>query len=379
MSFDLQLFAKKLKACREELLLSDDDVAKATGLPIQRLAQLEAGQAEPTGDEILIFADYYKQNFNFFISNQQKTATEQVKILYRKFNDEFTKEDRWAVREFVYLCECEAYIFEAIGFDKINFQYSPQGINHKSHGIAGASALRLHLGLKPDSLMPDPYQTLRKLGIHIFRRKLTNSKISGLFIDHPLAGRCVLVNYDEDIFRQHFTLAHEVGHAIFDFGERINVSFGVTGEDKYKEIRANNFASNLLIPKPIFQQLGAQNWNDKQVIDVAKQLQVNIQPLTIAMKEAGAISESKYNELQHLKIPKSDKVDPELKGLSEGYLKAKKTLLERGLSTFYVKLAYDCYAKGHISAGRLADMLLCDETEMVQILKLFDLELSYGH
>lgn len=379
MSFDLRLFSGKLKTCRQELQLEPLEVAEGTGLALDRLIALESGLVEPSGDEVLIFADYFKQNYQYFITNQQSSASEQVKILYRKFDSEFTKADRWAVREFLYLCECEAFIFEEIGFDKISFDFTSSHPLHTVQGKEGAAALRKRLGLRPENLMPDPYSTLRKLGIHIFRRRLDNSKISGLFIDHPTAGRCVLVNYDEDIFRQNFTLAHEVGHAVFDYRDAINVSFGVSGEDKYKEYRANNFASGLLIPQEFLQRFPPGSWTDKTVLDAAKQLQVNIQPLAIAMKEAGIIDEGESQALQRrLKIPKADKIDPELKGLSDVYSKAKTDLLERGLSSFYVRKAYACYEEGHITAGRLANMLLCNESSLVQILASFNLKLSYG-
>ena len=378
MSFDLRLFSGKLKTCRQELQLEPLEVAEGTGLALDRLIALESGLVEPSGDEVLIFADYFKQNYQYFITNQQSSASEQVKILYRKFDSEFTKADRWAVREFLYLCECEAFIFEKIGFDKISFDFTSSHPLHTIQGKEGAAALRKRLRLRPENLIPDPYSTLRKLGIHIFRRRLDNSKISGLFIDHPTAGRCILVNYDEDIFRQNFTLAHEVGHAVFDYRDAINVSFGASGEDKYKEYRANNFASALLIPQEFLKRFPPGSWTDKTVLDAAKQLQVNIQPLAIAMKEAGIIDEEGSKALQaRLKIPRMDKIDPELKGLSEVYLTAKTELLERGLSSYYVRKAYACYEEGHITAGKLADMLLCDESSLVQILASFNLKLSY--
>ena len=62
----------------------------------------------------------------------------------------------------------------------------------------------------------DIYRDFRSIGAHIFRRHLLNSNISGLFVAHPTAGACLLVNYDEDVYRQRFSVAHEMAHAIFD-------------------------------------------------------------------------------------------------------------------------------------------------------------------
>ena len=105
------------------------------------------------------------------------------------------------------------------------------------------------------------YQELRKIGIHIFRMELNNSGISGLFIRHPRAGKCVLINADENIYRQNFTLAHEIGHALMD-GIDFNVS--LSNEDKssqFRESRANAFASNFLLPKNIISKIPKSSIN----------------------------------------------------------------------------------------------------------------------
>lgn len=232
MAFDLKFFGVKPERCRIQLQLDLREVSTKTGIEENRLAELEKGELEPTGDEVLIFADLYKQNYNYFISNQQKTASEQVDILYRKYGNDFSKEDRWAIREFIFLYEAEEFIFKNFDLRIIQFDFIPKGTFFKSHGVEAAEKLRINLGLKDDKVIFDPYSTFRQLGIHIFRRKLSNSNISGLFINHPTAGKCVLINYEEDIYRQNFTLAHEIGHTIFDYRDAINIHLKLTNDLK---------------------------------------------------------------------------------------------------------------------------------------------------
>ena len=381
MPFDLKMFGNNLQRYRLQLQLEIEEVSKKTGISRDRLAQLENGLSEPSGDEVLIFADFYKQNYNYFISNQQKTASEQVDILYRKYGAEFSKADRWALQEFLFICECEEFVFKSLNLEGLHFIYQPQGNYYKAHGEEAAIALRKSMGLKDDNIITNPYQTLRKLGVHIFRRKLNNSNISGLFINHPIAGKCVLVNYNEDIYRQNFTLAHEIGHAIFDYQDEINVSYensAWTNRD-LKEIRANTFASNFLIPKSIFNSFHVTKWNQTLILSLAKQLQVNIEPLLIAMKNAGAISAQEQDSFKQIKLSKVDKLDPELKGLSDRYYSTKLSLLERGISDFYIKNCFETYSRGFISSGRLSEMLLCNEKELSALLKNFNLQLSYDN
>ena len=54
MAFDLQLFSRKLRSCREQLQVPRVDVAQATGMEEAILTALESGARAPTGDDILI-------------------------------------------------------------------------------------------------------------------------------------------------------------------------------------------------------------------------------------------------------------------------------------------------------------------------------------
>jgi len=382
MAFDTRMFGEKLRRYREQLQISLDEVAEKTGVVKSRLEDLESGLNEPTGDEILIFSDFYKQDYVYFISNQQKAASEQIDILYRKYGADFTKEDRWAIQEFMFLCECEELAFKAIEFEKIDFDFIPSGDFYKTHGQQAAAKLRSKLGYEPIIAISDPYQALRKLGIHIFRRRLSNSNISGLFIAHPVAGKCVLINYSEDIYRQNFTLAHEIAHAIFDYQETINVSYEHYKSNQrldLREVRANEFASSFLIPKEIFSRVKGSQWTDENFRTLAKRLQVNSEPLSIAMMNAGAITSVQQRYFKTVKVNHSDKIDPELKGLSTRMYETKSKLLQRGINDFYVRKCYEAYDKGAISSGRLADMMLCDENELIGLLKLFNLQLTYDN
>jgi hypothetical protein len=85
----------------------------------------------------------------------------------------------------------------------------------------------------------------RSIGIHVFRRRFDNSSISGVYVKHPVAGSCVLVNYSEDIYRQRFTAAHQAAHAISDQDEEVIVSFVLANND-LREVRANTFAPSFL-------------------------------------------------------------------------------------------------------------------------------------
>lgn len=379
MSFDLKLFGKKLSRCRENLQLSTEEVVGKTGIIKERILVLEAGEVEPSGDEVLILSDFYRQDYQFFISNEQKSASEQVDILYRKFASALSKSDRWAIQEFIYLCECEDFVLNALEVKPKKYAFQPLGKWYNKQGIAAAINLREFLGIRNSAIIPDLYLQIRRMGIHVFRRRLENSSISGLMINHPYAGQCVLVNYHEDIFRQNFTVAHETGHAIFDFNESVNISFLKDDEKDLREIRANAFASELLVPREAILKLSNSILSEDLILKTALTLKVNPQVLLIALKNNKIITYPEYKNLLGTKIPKEQKTDPELTNLSERIVAAKLKLLERGLSSFYVRNCHEAYTKGIISANRLAEMLLCAQTELSDLLSLFNLKLSHDY
>jgi transcriptional regulator with XRE-family HTH domain len=279
MTFDLSLFSSKLKKYREQLKTSIDEVSAVIGISTQTLTALESAEKRPTGDEVLILADYYQCDYQFFISNEKLAPFEQTETLYRRHGDEFSKEDRWAIQEFLFLCECEEFLLALIPIrDDKPFRFIKSGSYFIGHGEKAAARLREHLGYSSIQVGSDIYDDFRSLGFHIFRRQLDNSNISGLYIKHPTAGKCILVNYSEDVYRQRFTVAHESAHAILDEEEDIVVSFRTWDKKNLVEVRADTFASHYLMPPDFLREIpDSGNWPPDKAIDWEINLKLALQ------------------------------------------------------------------------------------------------------
>jgi transcriptional regulator with XRE-family HTH domain len=369
MAIDLRTLGSKLAKYREQLKESIVEAASSTGIDAARLAAVEAGQAEPTGDEVLILADHYRCDFKFFISNEQVAPFEQTETLYRAHGNDFTKEDRRAVQDFLYLCETEDFLMRELGRPPKSFSFAPAGTFFKGHGEAAAASLRAALGHSDREVPRDVYAEFRSVGVHVFRRKLGNSNISGLFIMHPVAGKCALVNHSEDIYRQRFSAAHEMAHSIFDSAQGASVSFeGPSGSDMV-ELRANRFASCFLMPPAFLAQLpDPARWSDADALRWAN-----------ALKEAKLVDALAYDRLRNLRVPRDAKVDPELpESLNATQRERKAHLLELGLSDHYVGLCFEGFSAGVISIGRLAEALLCSHGELAELAALYGRTL-HGH
>jgi len=372
MTLHLPSFAEKVRRCREMFGESIDDVSRATGISASELTALEGASRTPTGDEVLILADHFLCDFKFFISNEQAAPIERTEKLFRAYSTELSSRDRWAIQEFLFLCENEAYLLHELRRPPIvSYRFVKRDNFYKGHGTRAASELRSVLGHNAEDV-PEIFFEARRLGMHVFRRRLENANISGLFINHPSAGACVLVNYDEDVYRQRFTAAHEAAHAIFDTDDEYVVSFERWTESDLRELRANAFAGAFLVPKGLVDRLPKVPWTEQRLLDVADQLGVNVKVLLIALEREGRLTKNESRTFERLRIPRRAKEDPELpNSLSPKGRQRKQRLLERGISTFYAELCFEAVQKDVISTPRAAEMLLVDDGELRDLASLF--------
>ncbi len=379
MPFNLQDFATKLKRRRADLDLRLETLAQETGISAESLRAYEEASRHPTGDEILILADFFRCDYRYFVAEDAPDPFKNSSILFRAYSEDLSGEDRRAVNEFLFLCDCEEFLLQQLRIQRSTFSIKPHGDHYKGHGHQAADALRRSLSYTENEVPHDVFKDFRQIGLHVFRRSLHNEKISGLFIQHLNTGCCILVNYDEDLYRQRFTAAHECGHAILDTDQEYGISFGTNGND-LREVRANAFASHYLFPPEFLKKLSPPSgWNEEQIVDWANKMKVSTWALSIALNESGLIDASAAAHMQRVKVPRELKTDPELSpDLSPNRRRLKLELLERGLSDYYVGLCFDAHHRGLISTGRLAEMLLADEPLLQEVAQLYGRSLAYG-
>ncbi len=379
MAFDRDMFTDKLRRYCEQMQLADAVLSQRTGISSERLKALKEKQVDPTGDEVLILADVFMCDYRFFISNEKLAPFEQTESLFRKHGDKLSAEDRWAIQEFLFLCECEQFLQEELGIERKPFSFAKQGNYFKGHAEEAAQALRRHLNYQPHEQPMDVFRDFRTIGCHVFRRRLVQGNISGLCLRHPVAGPCLLINFNEDQYRQRFSAAHEAAHAILDDDQEFVVSFTRWDRNDLSEVRANTFASRYLMPLEFLQRIpDPSNWSEEKVVDWAGKLMVNIQPLLIALKNNGQITAEQEDRFSKCRLPKDTKHDPELSAnLSPAGQTRKGEFIERGLSQHYAGLCFQAYEQGIVSSGRLAEMLLLTETELPEIASMYGRSMSH--
>ncbi len=382
MSLDLIVLGDKLAKYRKQFQLSFDELSDATGIPKEDLVAYESGSTAPSGDMLLVLADFYKCDYKYFISNEKLAPFEQTDMLFRQHSDAFSRVDRWAIQEFLFLCDCEQFLLQEMERTTqiIDFKYDKISEYHKINGIDAAKKLRERLGYAKNVIARNIYDDFQRIGIHLFRRALENSNISGLYIKYPPAGKCILVNYSEDIYRQRFTAAHEAAHAILDDDQEVVVSFKQTDIKDYREVGANNFASHYLMPPDFLMTIpDSRIWNKDKITEWSSKLKVSVEALVYALKNQGLIPPERENELKVSKVPRDAKIDPEMPDdLPRLSRERKLMLLKKGLSDRYVHICFEAYHKHIISFGRLAEMLLTNERQLIDLMDLYKEKIKYA-
>ena len=131
-----------------------------------------------------------------------------------------------------------------------------------------------------NSDLPDWEEVCNVLGVSLYRINI-NSNILGLFLNNTEAHQPVIfVNTSIRNSGSHnFTIAHEIGHYLLHFTSYIvtcdeeDIYFPC--KDDTKEIEANKFASELLMPTPLFRKFCKGEFNTISVENISNHFGVS--------------------------------------------------------------------------------------------------------
>ncbi|GAC1457774.1 MAG: XRE family transcriptional regulator [Chamaesiphon sp.] len=380
MAFDYVVLGRKLKDARESLLITPQDSALRLQISPQEYLNIEAGNNRVTGDQLVLLSILYGRDFRYFVTGDYPSAESQVQEMFRR-NATLSQRDRIAIQEFVRLCEYEDFLEREIFHREPSLipNYAEISFNHgifKRQGEAAASLERerLILGQQP---IENIFSLIRDQGIHIFKRQLEDKNISGLYINHPTAGHCILINYLDDLYRQNFSAAHEYCHALFDSFQGQEVTYLTSSNDRPKlEWRANSFASNFLVPKQRIEldYLPASTYEGwiSLIRKIAERFRVSSQVVVIRLFELEWINKSLQGQLfqdRRLVIRHDEKFDPETPPtLSSGIRDKSTQIIRKGLSWHFINLCTEAYRQREITYHKLLDMLLIPLEDGYQLL-----------
>lgn len=252
MTVTQEELARRLREAREAAGFSQEQVAKALHLVRPTIAQIEAGKRKVSSIELAALARLYGRPLQSFF--EEPFEEDGVSFILRsipeiKTNPEIQKALSRGMEIISSILDLENKLslarmsgVPATSYSK-KIQTKWEAIQHGQE-VAAQERGRLNLGMAP---VPDPAAILDRQGILILGLELP-AGISGFTFRSGQAAVCA-VNTTEPRVRQRYSLVHEYCHILCDINEVPAIITRVEGEKDLREVRADVFAANFLMPE----------------------------------------------------------------------------------------------------------------------------------
>ena len=239
-----------LKARRKQRGLTQDGLARESGLSRVSIANYERGKTQPDGDSLVRLARALRVPVDTLVSEPAALQNFRFRSDSAFRDDPATLTDlaEWSrsYAELETLCGQVPYAPESAPCNRL------EGNEGLIRDVAGGVRRRLGLGEEP---ITNLFATLDRMGLKHLRRSVAKQGLFGVSACSDDSGAFVLVNdHGITIERQLFTAAHELGHLIFhrqDFG---SAAERTKEEDKAREAVADFFAGHFLVPNVAFRR-----------------------------------------------------------------------------------------------------------------------------
>lgn len=376
----------RLKAARELLGLSQEQVACEVGFPRPALSMIESGRRSVSSIELARLAELYRRPISFFLQSEDAEQQEEEVLGFLLRAEQVSSVDRAeliAVHEFCRQYAALERLVTAQGHYEIPaYQVSPGSRREESavregERLAASERRRLGLGNSP---VQDMMALLEKQGIKVIKWKFPEtSLVSGCFFFPRDVGPCIMVNLNHRNVRTNFTAAHEYCHFIRDRdrlpAEACNLK-SVGPQKQPYEIRANAFAAAFLMPadgvEEHLREMGLSKRSTltpEGVVLTQHYFGVSYLAMLYRLQNLGWLTEKAREGLQFFKPTEVArrlglKIEPEEEELP--------------VPLRFLRLALEAYRAGKISLGKLAELLHMSRQESGELLKSLHIPLRLG-
>ncbi len=303
---------ENLRRARQELRLSQSTVAEELGVSRQAVSAAESGKRAITVEELLKLANLYRRPPDFFLNAASPGFVElSTSRIQRRENvrakEDLDPHDRGEINRFTIWLQHEAGSGDRSRPGTITSGLPREGLApyRKLSAIADSVRTAAELSTPPISV----YRALAYFGIRV--RMTALNGISGAFIpEAPNRVAGVLVNSNQPADRQRYSAAHELGHYVLAHAEndRDQIISPLGRRFAPKEIEADSFASDLLMPEALLgaeiKRLSRSEPLERQVYRLGDRFLVSYQAMIYRLANLSVISATQKESL--LKTRPSD-------------------------------------------------------------------------
>lgn len=362
-----KILGTKLKIARENIGITQDELAKAVNLSRKYISILEAGKRRPSLVTLIKFSDYLKKDLSYFLMEEEGAFA----ILHGY--ERMDRKTKRAINKFQKYCE-EYLHLEAVTDHRP--ELAPVYTNISAERMAEEERGRLGLGNEP---IKDIFSLIELGGCHVIRQPFPEeSTVSGVFIYLETEGAAFsLVNCTPPLGQQVFIAAHEYCHFLKDRHSGPIIDNPDIFIDEYvslyhpREQFAQTFANHFLMPPAKVEELIEKDIRLKQlrfedVIYLKRYFGISSLAMMRTLRALGYLSSSKFGEYQK---NDSDRFEETVFGnLSEGKRlpRRKRRVIH---SARFKRLAIDAYKKKKITSEKLSELLNQDKNKILSTIR----------
>lgn len=353
----------RLKESRIEAGLTQEAAAQQLDIARTTLVAIEKGQRRVKDIEFVNICKLYKISAATVL--KPSSSAKKVLVKYRRDSryQAITGAGKEAVDLLLDLAQASTEL-EALLDNRISLPQLPKflirGRDIKTQAEDAAVSIRQLLGIG-QAPIADLMSILEfELGCRVYCRPI-DSRVSGVFLQQPDLGNCILLNSKHPATRRAFTAAHELGHAI-SVPDHIDI-FENQHNDTIKEERfANHFACAFLMPataiRRYFDEYRAKGvFSPNHLVVMAQTFHVSSEAMCRWLEDQKLLKRGTYDSIK-----------------SRGFAPPKQPpigefdYLSRLLPHKTSLLVSHAYSQGILSEGQLSKMFQLDRTDLRGIL-----------
>jgi len=362
----VRIVGTKIRKLREEMGLTQEDLANSVELSSEFISLLELGRRSPSLESLSRIAKFLDKKISYFLLEKAESFDSLIK------GDKLNSKTKRLLKSFRKYCDDYLWLEEATGRQS---DLAPLYANVKAEKMAAQERRRLSLG---QDAISHVFSQFEQRGLHIWRHPIPEDiHIAGMFVflDYKQSA-FALVNSDQSFHQQILTATHEYGHYLKDrFDGPIIDTPDIFIEDYItlyhgREKYAQTFALHFLLPPEqlrdfVEKDLRSKQLNLEDILYIRRCYDVSFLVMLQMLKKLEYISLGRFKEFQKLDWEQHEMA---IFGSKYSHI-PQKTRGHSLLSARFVSLVLDAFRLKKISAERAAQLLHMNKEKFLSLPK----------
>jgi transcriptional regulator with XRE-family HTH domain len=354
----------KIRKIREDLGLTQGELAKSVGLSSEFISLLELGKRAPSLDSLSKIAGHLDKDISYFIMEKEDV-----------FNRLFQAET-WNKKTVRLLKKFKRYCLDYTELEELTGRHAhlaPLYTNISAERMAEQERRRIGLGCEP---IRDIFSLLELNGLHVWRHTVpAESKIPGLFLFMDMRQSAfALVDSSLSYGHQALIAAHEYSHYLRDRHDSPVVDNPDVFIDEYidlypgRERFAQTFAMHFLMPpekirEVVEKDIRLKKLNFEDIVYLTLYFGVSTLAILRMLRTLDFVPQARFKEYQKMTAKHQEEA---FLNMYPGGIRMKIPSRQAVPSNRFISLVLEAHKKRKITAERATGLLRISKDKMIR-------------